>query len=211
VEKLAHNLSEKIAEKLGYDQDKKEVIAYGLTAIFQMVGIFSIASFIGIVGGFWYESMVLFLAVGLFRKSTGGAHSSTFQGCIIISIFSISFFAFLSRYLFYVNVPPHVFFISVLSVIYIFSFLVVYKLAPVASPNKPIVRKEKIKKLKIKSLATVVFYYLISMIFIFCSQDNSHIRLIHISLSLACATLWQVFTLTKTGHKLIHIMDSKLT
>jgi accessory gene regulator B len=201
VEKLAHNLSEKIAEKLGYDQDKKEVIAYGLTAIFQMVGIFSIASFIGIVGGFWYESMVLFLAVGLFRKSTGGAHSSTFQGCIIISIFSISFFAFLSRYLFYVNVPPHVFFISVLSVIYIFSFLVVYKLAPVASP----------KKLKIKSLATVVFYYLISMIFIFCSQDNSHIRLIHISLSLACATLWQVFTLTKTGHKLIHIMDSKLT
>ncbi|HAZ20297.1 MAG TPA: accessory regulator AgrB, partial [Clostridiales bacterium] len=45
MEKLAHNLSEKIAEKLGYDQDKKEVIAYGLTAIFQMVGIFSIASF----------------------------------------------------------------------------------------------------------------------------------------------------------------------
>jgi len=100
LEKLAHNISEIISKKLGYDDDKQSVIAYGLTAIFQMFSIFLIVSIIGIIGRFWAECMVIFLAVGLLRKATGGAHSETMQGCLVISIFSISFLAFLSKYLF---------------------------------------------------------------------------------------------------------------
>jgi len=49
VETFAHNLAGKIAEQMNFDKDKKAVIAYGLTAIIQMITIFFIISVIGLL------------------------------------------------------------------------------------------------------------------------------------------------------------------
>ena len=208
MEKLAHNIAETIAINLHYDDDKKAVIAYGLAAIFQMASIFVITSIIGLLCGFWMESMVVFLAVGFLRKSTGGAHSKTFQGCMIISIFSIALLSFLARYILDINnIREKLFVIIAVTVAYFFSFIMVYELAPVDSPEKPIVRKEKIALLRRKSFVTLGLYGCIALSLIFLSKNNP--RFISISISFCFATLWQVFTLTKTGIHLIHKIDSK--
>jgi len=207
MEKLAVSISKFIAAKLNYEKDKQEVIAYGLTAIFQMVSIFVIASVIGLIGNFWAESTIIFLAVGILRKSTGGAHSQTMKGCLIISIFSISFLGFLAKYLFDIHLINHLYFLIPLSIIYLFSFFFIHKLAPVASPKKPITREEKRKMLRKKSFITWFVYYAISVGLVFFSNYN--INYITLSISLSFATLWQAFTLTKFGHKTIDIIDFK--
>ena len=209
MEKLANRISEFIAKKLNYDEEKTKVMAYGLAAIFQMVSIFIISSIIGLLAGFWIESMFIFLGVGLLRKSTGGAHSQTFQGCMIISIFSIAFLSFVSRYMFPVRCEKKLYFfiLILIGLIYLFAFIMVYILAPVATPNKPIVKKEKIRRLKINSIITVIVYFVISLLFFFFSKKN--LRFVNISISLSLATLWQIFTLTKAGHKFIDIVDKK--
>jgi len=99
------------------------------------------------------------------------------------------------------------YFLIPLSVIYCFSFFLIYKLAPVDSPKKPIVKKEKIKLLRRKSFMTLLTYFLISVILVLLSKYD--IKLINVSISLAFATLWQVFTLTKSGNKFIDTIDYK--
>ena len=49
MEKLAHNISEKIALQLDYDKEKKAVIAYGLIAIIQLIVIVIVIIFLGIL------------------------------------------------------------------------------------------------------------------------------------------------------------------
>ena len=173
-----------------------------------MVSIFIITSVIGLAGGFWVESLVIFLGVGILRKSTGGAHSQTFQACLIISIFSISLLSLLSSHL----VPNGVvidmtYSFVVICIVFLISFFFIYKLAPVDSLAKPIVKKEKIARLRKNSILTLIVYFLLAIAFTFFS--TSLLWLQKISISLCFATLWQVFTLTKTGHKLISGIDKK--
>ena len=206
MEALSKSIAETISNKLQYDSDKKAVIAYGLSAIFQMVTIFVITSVIGLAGGFWIESMVIFLSVGILRKSTGGAHSQTFQACLIISIFSISLLSFLSSYILPVN-TTNIYIVAVILLVFLVSFIFIYKLAPVDSPAKPIVKKEKIIRLRKNSIATLLVYLAIALI---CFYFSSIIPfLLKISISLCFATLWQVFTLTKPGHRTIAAIDKK--
>lgn len=211
MEKLANNISDRIAEKLGYDGEKRSVIAYGLIAIFQMLSIFAITSVIGIVGKFWLESMVIFLAVGILRKSTGGAHSNTFQSCIILSIFSISFLGFLANHIFLFNFRRMAYYAVSFSLLFLVCFWLVYRLAPVASPKKPIVKPEKIRRLRIGSIVTLAVYYAVTLCLVFLSARFENPKLINIATSLMFAALWQVFTLTKTGHKVISQIDGKLS
>ncbi len=207
MEKLAHSIAVIIATKLNYDQDKKAVIEYGLIAIFQIVSIFIVSSIIGFFAGFWVESMVIFLAVGLLRKSTGGAHSQTMLGCLIISIISISFMAFIATYLIPISFKVNIYILfPLIFLIFAFCFIVAYQLVPVDSPNKPITKKEKIFKLRRNTFLTLFIYFIIAEILVCFSKSNV---IIDISICLCFATLWQAFTLTKTGHIIVGTIDSK--
>ncbi|MGB4313396.1 MAG: accessory gene regulator B family protein, partial [Natronincolaceae bacterium] len=77
MEKLAKGLADNIGKNLQYDSEKTAVVAYGLTAAFQMFTIFFVLSIVGSIWGFWAEGMIIFILVGLLRKSVGGAHSKT--------------------------------------------------------------------------------------------------------------------------------------
>lgn len=206
MEKMAHDLSGKIANYLHYDDEKTAVIAYGLTALFQIFFIAILASIIGILGHFWYESIILFFVVGILKKSTGGAHSDTMFGCIVISIFSISFLAFVSRYV--LSFPINLYInIGISVAIYFLAFIVFYIRVPVDSPNKPIVKPEKIKRLRRQSFFLLTCFTLLSIILLFYTPP--HNRLYSIVFSLRFAIVWQIFTLTPFGMKSISKFDSK--
>jgi accessory gene regulator B len=209
IETLAHKLAEKIALQLEYDEDKKAVIAYGLIAILQMITIFIIITAIGLIFDFWFESMIIFMGVGLIRKSTGGAHAKTMNGCIIISVLSVTMLSALSRYLF--GLPVNIYInLAVTIFIFMISFIIFYLRVPVDSPNKPIVKPEKIKRLRKQSFILLTLFFMMTVAAIVLTT-SSYQRFYSIAVSLRFTILWQLLTLTKSGALLLGKIDSQIT
>lgn len=211
MESICKSLAFSIGKKLDYDDEKIAVIAYGFFAILQTIIMFILSSIIGIILDCWLECLTIFFAVGILRKYTGGAHSSTLIGCSLFSLFIIGTLGYISRYAvpdIYLSLKESLYhyliFIFYIPV-YLTLILIIKKLAPVASPNKPIRKLEKIKNLNNYSVILASLYFFLSALFF--SISNYNIRFFEISVSLLFATAWQTFTLTKSGHKIIHILD----
>jgi accessory gene regulator B len=208
METLALNIAQKIGFQMTYDEDKQSVIAYGLTAIFQMSTIFVVISILGVIFDFWYESIIIFLEVGLIRKSTGGAHSQTMKGCLTISVLSILLLSSLSRYLLspftngFVNYGCSI-------IVFAICCIVFYLRVPVDSPNKPIVRPEKIRRLRRQSFWILTILILISITFI--SIASWFPRFYSLAMSIRLALLWQLLTLTSLGARILGKIDIKLS
>jgi accessory gene regulator B len=207
IETLAHKIAKKIALQLDYDDDRKAVIAYGLIAILQMATIFIIITIIGILFDFWYECMIIFMGVGIIRKSTGGAHSKTMNGCIIISVLSVTVLSALSRYLLFRPMNTYVN-LGISVIIFIISFIIFYLRVPVDSPNKPIVKQEKIRRLRKQSYFLIIVFFLLTATFITLATVNN--RFYSFATSVRLMILWQVFTVTETGILLLKKVDSKV-
>lgn len=206
MEELARKIASNIGSSLSFNTEKIAVISYGLSALFQMLFIFAIVSILGILGNFLIEGMIIFFSVGFLRKSTGGSHSSTFTGCLIFSIFFICLMSFLSRYLCISSLLYLYVFISIF--VFALSSYVLYKNAPVSSPNKPIVNSNKIARLRRNTFFTFGLYALLtSTLFIFSSNNE---RFIGFAISISMAVLWQSFMLTAFGDKFIKIIDQKI-
>jgi accessory gene regulator B len=200
-------MAEKIALQLNYDEDKRAVIAYGLTAMIQMITIFTVISVIGLLLHIWYECLVIYLSVGIIRKSTGGAHSKSMLGCIIVSVLSITGLSVISRYALGFTIPVYSN-LAVLLLVFAIGLIVFYLRVPVDSPNKPIVRPEKIKRLRKQSFILLTVLFAISFILILLADKIT--RFYSIALSIRLAMLWQVLTLTKTGIKLLGLVDARI-
>lgn len=206
MESAAHKLSEKIALHLHYDEDKKAVIEYGLIACFSLVVIGVAISVIGILLSLWYESIIIFFGVGILKKSTGGAHSRTMLGCFVISVFSISILALLSRYVLGMPINEYLN-VGISLIIFLISLMVFYKRVPVDSPNKPIVKPQKIKRLRKQSFVLLVIVTALSIAFALLAHENA--RLYSVTFSFRFILVWQTFMLTKYGIGFVEILDSK--
>lgn len=207
MEKMAHEISSKISSALNYDDNKEAIIAYGLTAIFQVFIIAALISVIGILSRSWIESVIIFIGVGLLKKSTGGAHARTIGYCTFISVFTISLFAVISKYVFSFSMGVFIE-LSITLVIFLICLYVFYKRVPVDSINKPIKKPEKIKRLRNQSYAILAIYTALACVLTLIDQ-NSH-KLNSIVFSLHFVLLWQAFMLTKSGSKFINRLDLKL-
>lgn len=204
IEKLAYKLSAKLAYQLNYDADQKAILSYGLIGILQMATIFIIISIIGVTFNFWYESLLIYIGVGFLRKSTGGAHSKTMIGCIIMSVMSITLLSATSRYLIVVRLDVWID-IAISFFIFTYSILIFYLRVPVDNPNKPIVKPDKIKRLRKQSFIKLGILFLITLIFIVTSVFNN--RFYSFAISIRLAILWQLLTLTKTGIFILNKID----
>lgn len=213
MEKLCSSVAKNIGEKMSFDDEKVAVMAYGLLAIMQILSIFAVISAAGLIIGDFFESVTVFLLVGILRKSTGGVHSKTYQGCMVISISSILLLAAIARYS--VNIDYSFSSVLLRAVIMIITFImfliyfvIIYIKVPVDNERKIIVKKDKIRRLRRSSFLTWGIYLAAALLFIWFSYINSHFLCIGISIALA--TTWQVFTLTKAGNKIITFIDSKI-
>jgi len=208
MERKANELSEQIASQLGYDGDKKAVVAYGLIAFMQTIALLAIISFFGVMCGFLFESLLIFFCVGLLKKSTGGAHSETMFGCMIVSVLSIVLLSVFSRYVLSIAINPYL--NVAFSILVFFICLIVFiRRVPVDSPNKPITRPEKIHRLRVQSYIILTVYTFFSIILILLSDYNG--RFLSLAVGIRLALLWQTSMLTKSGINLFKRIDSKFT
>ena len=198
MEKLAKKIAEMAGKSGNYDEEKVAVIAYGLTSLFQMIIIFIVCSAVGLFFGFWPEVVILFFSVGLLRSATGGAHSQTFGGCMVISIGMICLLAFLAH-------TAGAFLTEELSKIifpFIFAlgFLVAYIKAPVDNPRKRITKQDKITRLRNRAFLLLSIYTAASLLLIFFGFYS-------LTTSFALGTIWQIFTLTPPCAAMIGSVD----
>ncbi len=206
MEKLANRIAETVARNNGLDEERKRVVAYGLSALIQMLFLLFSSLVFGLLFHCFVESMVIFASVGLIKRATGGAHSNTSGNCTVISLVSIFVMALVSRYVVPV-VEPYWYVYLVFAVLsFGIAFFTVFRRAPVATPKKPITRPEKIRRLRRQSFMTVGAFFALAVAWILLARYNP--RLVNASVSLCLAALWQSFMLTESGAKLISFIDS---
>lgn len=204
MEKLAQNLARNISSSLGYDEEKEAVVAYGLTAIIQVSATVLLVLLFGILAGVLVESLIVCFSVAVLRKYSGGAHAETAEFCTCFSAVYCTLTAFLSKKLLtaiYSFIPMA----AAVTLVFILSFVFIYKLAPVDTPNKPIRTEKKKRKMRAGSFIVLAIYFLLSVAFLVLSPQSDRFK--SYGISLLFGTVWQVFTLTHQGSLFIERMN----
>lgn len=202
---LANKLAEHLAKALNYDDEARAVIAYGLGAALQMLELLVIALIFGMVFDCLYESMIVFLGVGLLRRSAGGAHCSNYIACILTSSLSICLLAFICRYLIPGYLPKWIYIAFGIIPAFVCAFLFGLKRVPLDTPNKPITNPDKIAQLKRQYYITLFFDLLAAVLLL--AFDWGSGRNISSFSAVICVLYWQCFTLTSHSQHLVHAMD----
>ena len=204
MEKLANRISLRIASELSFDNDRREVIEYGLIALMQTVLVIAIVIVLGFILGIFTEAVIISLGVSVLRKYSGGAHASSIASCTIISTILCISFAFLGRYLADVKLPDVVI-ISAAVLTYLFAVVIVLYKVPVDSPNKPVTSESKRRRLKIKTFIVIAVYFVVSAVSFFFRHHQGLPESVFICILISI--LWQMGTLTGPGKYLVEGSD----
>lgn len=206
---LANSIAEQIAAKLGYNDEQRKVMAYGLGAAIQMLELLIISAVFGLIFDCLYECLIIFLGVGLLRRTTGGAHCSTYMACIMTSSLSICLIALICRWLIPSTIPKWIFIVFGILPAFVCTFAIAYKRVPQASKNKPITNPVKIKRLRKECFITLGVYLALSIVLLLFDWGNG--RNITSLCALISVLYWQSFTLTSLSVWLAQTMDQLFT
>jgi accessory gene regulator B len=190
--------------ELAYPEEQRQVIAYGLTAIFQTVFMTAIVLVLGAILHIFVESAILCFAVSILRKYSGGTHASSIGSCTIIGVVFCIVSGIAMKALSTLAVPPGILVIAC-ALTYATAFFVAIQKAPVDSPNKPIRTEKKRKKMKKATIIVISVYMVISAVLIF----NSDRSVIFVG-SLFClllSVIWQMSSLTNPGRIVLEGLD----
>lgn len=133
-----------------YDEDKLEVISYGLESIYLTFTKIIIIFILAIILNIWKEVLLLLTFYNLIRVSAFGMHAKKSIHCLIISLTLFIGGVYLCRYL----VIPLILKV-VLSIICI---VLIAKYAPADTEKRPIINKKLRQKYKIISVIISGFF-----------------------------------------------------
>ena len=206
MEKLIKKVAKKLASAQNLDAERTAVIAYGMVAIVQFLTILILSIVIGLILNTVFECILIYIVVGLLRRTTGGAHASSIGACIIVSLLSITMMSVGAKFTAQQLTFPFVIAISL--VFYGICYFLVAYLAPVDNPNKPIGNPQKIKRLRVSSFLLLSICLVLSIVFVLFSTITDSKIGYSLHFALAFALLWQSLTLTPWAQritKLLHI------
>ena len=204
MEQLANKVATKIANELSYPEEQKNVIAYGLIAVFQSLLMTFIVLTLGLILNTFIESTILCFAVSILRKYSGGTHACSITSCTIIGVMVCTFFALVSKLL--GPSMAHWVIMSISGVlVYVYAIAIALLKAPVDSPNKPIRTVQKKRKMKSYTIIVLAVYIVISTILLFNINRSPIFSSALISLFLS--VIWQMSSLTLPGKIFLEGMD----
>ena len=209
MEKLSNNIANKVALELSLDDDNREVIAYGSFGLMQMSLSIIFVFIFGLLLHVAFEALIISFATAILRKYSGGAHASLPWICTFIGTIVCVGQAILISLL--IGSEVNLKLVIILGVvIFICSYCIIYKLAPVDSIAKPIVKVEKRNRMKKGSIILLSTYLIITVIVILLYISRGERKLLIYALCLYSGILWQAFTLTTPGHLLVGKVDTFL-
>ena len=204
MEKLAKQLAHKIALTLQYDAEREAVVAYGLTALLQILATLLLLGVFGGILGVWPEALLACLAGSSLRKYSGGAHASSIGFCTAFSAVYCLSAALLARSFLMEYYHPVGMGLGLLA-LYGFACRMVRRVVPVDSPHKPIRSAEKRARMKKGSYRVLCVCAALSLLLYGAGFYRERGRSLLMALSLG--VLWQVVTLTSFGARLVAAID----
>lgn len=206
VEEISSKISNSITKELQLDENKEAIVNYGIFAIMHTALSVGFVIVFGALFNVLIEALIITLTISILRKSAGGAHASSPGICAFVgTVLSVGMAIVIKNINLNVNVI-----IVISTLIFIWSFIIVYKLAPVDSPTKPIRTEAKRKRLKKSSILILSVYLVIITGNIVGYYATQNVDLLVYSGCIHIGLLWQVFSLTKIGHKVLGKLDALL-
>ena len=189
IDKICTFLTKKIQKEMpDIDEEKAEVINYGLQNIIGEIPKIILLFIIAWILGVFKEVLFMFIVLSPYRGASGGFHLKTHIGCIIGTNIFYCGVAFLSKSLI---LSEEIKYLMVLGV-WVFGMIMIKLYAPADTENVPILSKKERKKKKILSYLT----FTIGMIASLVIKDNV------VSNILIFGNLLQTINITKIAYKL---------
>ncbi|WP_097026929.1 accessory gene regulator ArgB-like protein [Clostridium peptidivorans] len=206
MENLSNSIANKVAAELNMDNDKKEVIAYGAFALLQTFFSILLVSIFGFIFHVAIEALIVLFTASILRKYSGGAHASSPGNCTSIGVIICIGQALLISFI--VNVWLNFKIALTLELMaLVWSYYMIYKLAPVDNPSKRIKSEEKRKRMKKGSFIILSIYFIIVIFIMILYFNIKKTALLVYALCIIGGIVWQVFTLTKSGHLTLAKID----
>jgi accessory gene regulator B len=198
---LNQRIAAYIGDTLNLDNDNREIVAYSLELILHTALTIILVLFVALIIDSFNEAIILLIVMFLFKSLAGGAHCSSATRCTIMSMLLVPFFGKLS-YVFAQQFTSNMLIIITFFCI-IFSYVMVYRLAPVNLPIISVVHRRNRRNLSFLLLVILTIVQ-ISIITLISKKTASYIIAIDISI------FWQALMLTKPGHALVNCYDKFL-
>ncbi len=194
-----------LKNKLDLSNDDEEVMVYSLELLSHtLISTFSVLLVSLLIGSF-RESLVVLVVMYFLKSFSGGAHCSSAFRCLIFSVLIIPFFGIISLFLSRYTSMNVLISMSVFCIL--FSSIIIFLLAPVDSPAKPINSAKHRQNLRILSFSFLIILAVTQLVLIILEPISLASIIICINISM----FWQAFMLTKQGHAFIDCCDQFLT
>lgn len=189
IDKICTFLTNRIRNEMPeVDDEKAEVIFYGLQNILgeipKTILLFVIATILGILK----ETLITFILIMPYRSVSGGFHLKTHLGCILGTSLYYFGIVFLSKYVIFSQVIKYV----VILLIWIFGMIMIEKYAPADTENVPILAK----KIRRKNQVLAYIFFTIGLVVAGILNNTT------VSNILIFANLIQTLTITKLAYRL---------
>lgn len=145
VDKICNFLLSKIRKEMpDIDDERAEIINYGLQLVIGEVPKTFIMIAIAVILGIWQLAIISFIAIIPYRMFSGGFHLKTHIGCILGTTLFYCGNVYLSKYILLGNISKYI----VILAIWMFSIVMIKLYAPADTENVPIISKKdrKFKK-----------------------------------------------------------------
>ena len=189
IDKICMFLTNKIRKEVpDIDDERAEVINYGLQIIIGEVPKTFVMLAVAYVLGVFWESLITFAVLFPYRGAAGGFHLHSHLGCIVSTCIMYSGVAFLSKYIVMTELVKYV----VIAAVWVFGMIMIKLYAPADTEDVPILQASVRKKKRILSYISLTIALVVA-IFI---QDNV------IANILIFGNLVQSITITKLAYRL---------
>lgn len=154
IDKITTSLTNKIRKEMPeIDDERAEVINYGLQILFGEIPKFAIMFFIAYILGLFKLSLITFLILLPYRTFSGGFHLKTHIGCIVSTCTVYCGVAFLSKSIILDDITKYLFII----VLGVFGMAMIKLYAPADTENVPII---SLSERKNKQRLSYIFFVL---------------------------------------------------
>lgn len=196
IEEVCKKCSKLISKELNLEQDKEAIVNYGIFSIIQMGISITLVGIFGAIFGVFLEALIVSFTGSILRKSSGGAHADSPGKCTIIGIIISVGLALICKK----NILSTRAVIIIGVFVFLWAYYLIWRLAPVDSPAKPITNEKKRERLKKSSIVILSIYLVIVTLNIVFFYLKGNANLLIYSLCMYFSIVWQVFSLTKSGH-----------
>lgn len=160
LSKISQNLSDTITEELNYNEEKKEIVAYGIESlILSIIGLLAIL-LVALLFNALVPAALTAIFGGLLRKVSGGAHFNTPFKCLALGAVVYSALGVAAKQIVINDLYNGILFLIFL----VISLVVIALLAPVDCEAKPIHSQSFRRKLKAFSIGFVLLSIIIVLL-----------------------------------------------